>query len=304
MKTPPRLLLAFLAPVLTILALVALGGAGAGASSAPVADGKGAFHVNCAFSHRRNDDPIVFPRGPGASHSHDFFGSRSTDAFARPDSLRVSATNCVRTDTPARNTDRSAYWVPTLYTGTRAVAPSTVDAYYKTGHRGMRIQPFPPQLRIIAGDAKGRTPSLVNGQHVFAFFCQGGTRTPGTDTRAPLCRTRRLDLVIRFPDCWDGRQTDSRDHKSHMAYSSPTGRRPSERACPSTHPRQMPMLELALRYPTTGGPAVRLASGAIDTAHADFMNGWDEAKLAALVRDCLNVDKYCGGSDAPVPGHN
>ena len=41
---------------------------------------------------------------------------------------------------------------------------------------------------------------------------------------------------------------------------------------------------MIIRYPTNGGPALQLSSGPIYTAHADFMNGWVPAKLAALVR--------------------
>jgi hypothetical protein len=40
------------------------------------------FVVNCDFSHRNHDDPIVHPYPPGAqgaAHQHDFFGNTSTD---------------------------------------------------------------------------------------------------------------------------------------------------------------------------------------------------------------------------------
>ena len=37
----------------------------------------------CGLSHRSKDDPIVYPRQPGAAHHHDFYGNRSTDAFSR-----------------------------------------------------------------------------------------------------------------------------------------------------------------------------------------------------------------------------
>src|SRR5262249_783754 len=33
-------------------------------------DGTGAFRTSCDFSHMNFDDPIVFPRIPGASHLH------------------------------------------------------------------------------------------------------------------------------------------------------------------------------------------------------------------------------------------
>ena len=56
-----------------------------GEETAPgtVGAGKGWFHVDCAYSHRAPDDPIVFPRGVGASHSHDFLGARNLSAIRR-----------------------------------------------------------------------------------------------------------------------------------------------------------------------------------------------------------------------------
>lgn len=269
--------------------------------SGPVGADVGAFHADCQYTHRLADDPIVAPRGSGASHSHDFFGSRSTDAFSTNDSIRSSASTCVRTNASASDADHSAYWVPTLYVGDQPVDPvEPLGAYYKAGRRDfMAIKSFPKDLRIIAGDAKGLTPDEINGQRVFIWECEGTTVDRGSTTIAPTC-TQGLTLSIRFPDCWDGINVDSSNHKSHMAYSTEGAR---AWVCPSTHPVLVPRLELKVRYPTTGGPAVRLASGAVNTAHADFMNGWNQETLEALVRDCLNTDEYCGGGEKPVPGH-
>ena len=40
------------------------------------------FYSNCRFSHSSEDDPIVYPGQPGRSHSHTFFGNKSTNAFS------------------------------------------------------------------------------------------------------------------------------------------------------------------------------------------------------------------------------
>lgn len=258
----------------------------------------GAFHADCEFSHRLNDDPIVAFGMPGASHSHDFSGSRTLNAFSTPASIRQAPTNCVRTDSAAAGADRSAYWVPTLYVNDQIVQETQLGAYYTAGVRDTQaIRPFPADLKIIAGSAKGG-PQEVNAERVWAYMCPGGTLVNGSATSAPTCKTKLMELVIRFPDCWNGVDLDSPDHKAHMAYSRRVAGA-AARTCPSTHPRLMPMLQLILRYPTAGGPGLRLASGPINTAHADFMNGWDQARLSALVRGCLVTDKYCGGGDAP-----
>jgi hypothetical protein len=82
--------------------------------------------------------------------------------------------------------------------------------------------------------------------------------------------------------------------------SQPAADRSGRLVCPSTHPMYVPRLSLKYRFATTGGPGVSLATGDMSTAHADFMNGWDEEQIAQLVRDCLNVDKYCGGGNSPA----
>src|SRR5215218_9263245 len=63
--------------------------------------GPGYFAVVCGFSHRNQDDPIVFPRRRGRSHDHTYFGNTSTNAFSTTASLRSAGrTTCqLREDT-------------------------------------------------------------------------------------------------------------------------------------------------------------------------------------------------------------
>ena len=297
-KTVPVALLA-----LALTTAVALPARGAHPKpTGPVGEGKGAFHAQCSYGHRLADDPIVFPRGVGASHLHDFFGAKSTSAMSTNESIRKTDTTCVRYASKAKFADRSAYWVPSLYVGDSLVNPIETGVYYKTGYRHMQsIKTYPKGFRMIAGTATGG-PSNVDGERVWGYLCPGGVLTAGTSTTAPTCKTNEINVSIRFPDCWDGVGRDSSNHKKHMAYSRKAPGA-TARTCPPTHPKAMPWLEMITRYPTSGGSALRLSSGAVNTAHADFMNGWDQSKLKALIRNCLRVDKYCGGSDAPVHGH-
>jgi hypothetical protein len=64
--------------------------------------------------------------------------------------------------------------------------------------------------------------------------------------------------------------------------------------CPRSHPIGLPALSIVYRYPTTDGPAVSLSSGSLYSAHADFLNGWDQTVLARLVSTCLNQLRHCG----------
>lgn len=47
-----------------------------------------------------------------------------------------------------------------------------------------------------------------------------------------------LRAEVFFPSCWDGINSDSADHKSHMAYPSTM----DDGDCPSTHPIRLPSL--------------------------------------------------------------
>jgi hypothetical protein len=287
MRSSRHLLPRLVGAVIAVLGFASAAPAASAQNTKTFGDSRGAFHVDCAFSHRAPDDPIVFPAQPGAAHSHDFVGSPTTNAFSSPTTLRLnSSTTCVRTNTRRRLVDRSAYWVPTLHVGAAAISPSGASAYYTTGFRHLSsIRTFPSELRVIAGDAQA-------DQH--------NHRTQGIRTE---CGGGKCLIAIRFPDCWDGVRVDSADHKSHMAFSQQVRSGSPVTGCPGTHPVQMPRLELAVRYPVASLVGARLSSGSLKTFHADFMNGWEVDALAGLVRNCLAVDRYCGGQDTPVPGH-
>lgn len=55
---------------------------------------------------------------------------------------------------------------------------------------------------------------------------------------------------IVFPSCWDGKNLDSPDHRSHMAYS-PGGAVLANANCPTTHPVRVPQLMYEMQWDTT-----------------------------------------------------
>jgi hypothetical protein len=236
----------------------------------------------CAFSHRGPDDPIVKPNMPGTSHMHDFFGNVTTAANSTFDSLSHTGTTC------SRPQDHAAYWVPTLMVDGQQVKPVGINAYYRTGRRDpSSIRPFPPGLKIVAGNSKATGPQKAS---VTTFGCRNMAGPPPSATAVPTCPTGRgdgLTMSIHFPDCWNGEDLDSADHQSHMAYSV-------RGVCPDGYPVPVPALTVHVKYDIAGGPGVTLASGPFYTAHADFFNAWDEATLASLVRSCINAQVKCG----------
>jgi hypothetical protein len=235
------------------------------------------FASHCPYSHSRPDDPLVYPRKPGASHLHDFFGNKGTDAYSTDDSLRSSgATTCANF-----RGDSAAYWVPALYESGRRVEPASLNAYYTAGGKDNRmIEPFPRGLKMLIKDAEASK-----------WFCVGDRSNARFYDDPPLCAAgEHLGLQIVFPDCWDGKYLDVPDHRKHVAYSS-------KGMCPSSHPVFVPQLILFIDYMTARGGVVELApQNDPSSPHADFVNSWDQAMLTKFVRDCINSGVHCGGS--------
>jgi hypothetical protein len=236
------------------------------------------FRVLCGSSHVLPDDPIVHPGMAGMSHLHQFFGNRTTNALSTLPSLLGQSTTC------STGGDTAAYWVPMLYQDGVAVPAVSALIYYRGGsHRdSTTIQAFPPGLRMIAGSATATSPFPVDA---VGWMCQGST-TPLPST--PSCGAGGTLLAqVRFPDCWDGVNLDSADHKSHMAYTV-------SGICPSNYPVPVPLLEYNVRYQTSGGPGVTLASGPQYTYHADFFNSWNQSSLVSFIAFCLHTGMACG----------
>jgi len=274
-------------------AVVGVGLAGTTSESATVAaQGTfGSIQVVCRSSHTKSDDPIVFPGKPGAAHQHDFFGNTSTDAFSTDANLAGRPTTC------SRPGDTAAYWTPTLLNNGRRVAPDRVIAYYRTRRISdiASIRPFPRGLKMIAGSA---TATASNPQPTWITNWNCGDGVEGTARPPSSCPNEPLRLRIEFPNCWDGRNLDSADPKSHMAYAGVGG----ARGCPTSHPVAVPSLSLNSRWKISGSlSGVRLTSGGVYSAHADFWNSWNQTVLAQLVRDCLNAGRVCNSGIADAP---
>lgn len=258
----------------------------------PIEGDVGEFVALCPSSHRAQNDPIVFPGQPGQSHLHSFFGSTVTDAYSTLGTLLGGGTTC----DPAA--DRSAYWVPTLLDDGVPLEPEEAKVYYLTAHAvPAAVQPFPPGLRMLAG-----TPSRTgpDGPSRYKWSCRGADAS-STDDFAVCPEGHELELLLDFPDCWNGRDLDSADHKSHMAYGAGG-------ACPTTHPVPVPRLQFKLRYPTSGGPGVRIATGSGIhashggsgySAHGDFLNAWLPGTLEERIERCLWRELKCGPDGQP-----
>jgi hypothetical protein len=238
------------------------------------------FQANCSYTHRRPDDPIVFPGLPGASHDHTFLGNPSVDAFTTIESLLTATTAC---KVPA---DRSAYWFPTVYNGDTPVLPDFPQViYYKSGVIDYTsVRPFPTGLRFVAGNLNATADEFLKASEA-GWEC--GDSYHNADFPAWCPPGTQLNVRYQAPSCWDGKHLDTPDHKSHMAY-------PVDGRCPMSHPVAVPMIEFKMAFPVAGDMSrVRLSSGRGYSWHYDFFNAWEPRTLAAMVAHCINGGLQC-----------
>ena len=268
-------------------------------------DSSGEFRTSCQLATMAKDDPVVFPGKPGASHLHTVFGNTGFNAYSTPESLRKTGSSTCR----GGMANGSAYWVPTMIDtldGT-PLAPDSVQVYYKSGFfSGDAItQGIPEGLRIVAGNPLATGPS--NGaEFSFRWKCLGGPNNENDKygESIPNCDVgAQLWSEIFFPQCWDGRNLDSPNHKSHMSFGETAfvGGAWIFR-CPSTHPVSIPQIAFNIVYlvPPTGTKTWRLSSDLYDpklpggySSHGDWFNGWQPDISDAWFNSCLKAKKDC-----------
>lgn len=214
-------------------------------------------------------DPLVNPGTIPSPHLHQIVGGNSFNATLAHDlPTHSTCTSCTFSE------DFSNYWTAVLYfrarngtfkrvpqipsEGLKGVGGVTVyyipDAANKTA-----VTAFRPGFRMLVGDAAATTAqparkvchrclpatgdnrnlncAAPDTQELPTGFCPGGIRT-----------------VITFPTCWDGKNLDSPDHKSHVAYATgagatdvgPTGK------CPESHPVVIPQVMYEVVWDTRG----------------------------------------------------
>jgi Domain of unknown function (DUF1996) len=302
-RSPPRHLRVFVPPApyrrpsrgriigATVLILSVIGAGLPLSRATALRQSEAVWSVKCELSHRAPDDPIVFPAQAGRSHMHDFFGNVSADANSSTATLVKAASTCLK---GIDEVDRAAYWTPSLLNGNAIVAAvpgeQRIDAYYAVLDKQMPVRPIPFGLRMVAGDAKATSPQPLGIVHYNCLRYPNGGQVTKPSASIPTCpENSYLSAKISFPGCWDGKNLDSPDHKSHMAY-------PVRGACPVSHPVGLPSVGIRVRWKTVRGvPSSRLSlsSGGQLSLHADFWNVWNPAAMQWLVTNCLNQTRNC-----------
>ncbi|KAK3936853.1 hypothetical protein QBC46DRAFT_366606 [Diplogelasinospora grovesii] len=250
-------------------------------------------------------DPLVNPGSIPSPHLHQIVGGNSFNASMDPTTHDLptisTCTSCTFSE------DFSNYWTAVLFfrarNGTFKRVPQFVSefldgrggitVYYIPPYDGKTtVTAFKPGFRMLVGDASLRSQtskypkvchrcmpasgdnSNVNcqkpdSQALPKGFCAGGIRS-----------------VITFPTCWDGKNTDSVDHMSHVAYPT-SGTFDNGGPCPSTHPVKIPQVMYEVMWdtrpfnnkqlwPEDGSQPFVWSTGDKDgySQHGDYVFGW------------------------------
>ena len=264
------------------------------ASWTPTAtDGGGSFRTTCQLTGFQFNDPLGAPRRASTSALRVFFGNTGADR---------NATNRGNSSCRGGTLDRTLHSFPALVDSRNGEVqvPSAGIFLYKTGFNmdPASIRPLPHGLVMIAGDAKARGIQ----QYVAEWLCRD--RYVANTGLIPLCDVSdQVQLWVYFPQCWDGRNLDSPDHRRHMAY--PVYRNtPARSSCPATHPVPLPQVTEIVHYDVRAGASLatwRLSTDDYSTstrgglsAHAQWIGGWDKSTQASIVANCLNRAVDCG----------
>ncbi|MFG2137152.1 DUF1996 domain-containing protein [Streptomyces sp. NPDC048650] len=260
----------------------------------------GTFTSECGRNedgHFNSDNVIVTPGvSNGAHHTHDYVGNKTTDAFSNDRSLAASDTTCT-------NGDLSTYYWPVLrkLDGTSehkpgaghdgnngsVLTPASVTLQFRGSQAG-GVRAMPQNLRIITGDAKAFTNGTDNANA--SWSCTGFENRQLKD-KYPLCpQGSQVVRTFAFQNCWDGRSTDSANHRTHVSFSDRDGR------CPQGF-TAIPQLVERITYDVPEGNSFAVDSFPEQlhkpvTDHGDFINVMPQDLMNKAV-DCINNGQEC-----------
>ncbi|MEU1409570.1 DUF1996 domain-containing protein [Streptomyces sp. NPDC005728] len=265
----------------------------------------GTFQSSCGVNadrHLNPDNVIVAPGvSNGAHHMHDYVGNLTVDAFSTNASLAASDTTCT-------NSDQSTYYWPVLRLRSSSsevdldapgggldnndgtiLHPASVDIVMK-GNPLSKVTAMPRFLRIITGDAKAFSKGPANAN---ASWSCTGFEDRQLKYKYPLCPAgSNVVRTFAFQSCWDGRNIDSQDHRTHVAFASPEGQCPAGFA-------PIPQLVERITY-DVGADNQQIAVDSFPeedhkavTDHGDFVNVMT-AELMNKAVDCINNGSKCG----------
>ncbi len=172
----------------------------------------------------------------------------------------------------------------------KILRPQKVQLTFRGSPVG-KVVAMPRFLRVLYGDAKVSTNGLANAKA--SWTCTGFENR--LIDKYPICpQGSKVKRVHTFPSCWDGKNTDSANHRTHIVFPDQFGR------CGKGF-KAVPQLQISLTYDIPRDVQLK-KQYKVDafpqekhnplSDHDDFANVMSQRIMNGLV-NCVNRGRTC-----------